>query len=91
SWPCVPVRDMLEDIGTPEVFRGFSIGIYNKRGVVCKAPRDGGAQEWSLAEKLRKYAEACEIEWPKTAATLRQVAAGYEEEARREDAQAELD
>jgi len=91
SWPCIPVRDVLEDIGTSEVFRGFSVGIYNKRGVVCKAPKDGGAQEWSLAERLRNYGQACEIEWPKTAAALRQVAAGYEEEARREDAEAGLD
>lgn len=91
SWPCVAVRDALEEIGTDEVFGGFGAGIYNKRGVVCKAPRDGGVQEWALAERLRKYAQACEIEWPKTAATLRQVAAGYEEEARREDAETEID
>jgi hypothetical protein len=29
SWPCIPVRDALEEIGTDEVFSGFGAGIYN--------------------------------------------------------------
>jgi hypothetical protein len=45
SGPCIPVRDALEEIGTDEVFDGFRVGIYNKRGVVSKTLREGGAQE----------------------------------------------
>ena len=91
SWPCIPVRDALEEIGTDEVFSGFSVGIYNKRGAFSRSPREGGAQERDLAEKYRGYADACKIDWPKTAATLRRVALAYDEDARREDAAAELD
>ena len=91
SWPCIPVRDTLEEIGTDEVFEGFGVGIYNKRRVVSKSLREGGAQKRALAEKYRAFADASNVEWPKTAAALRRVAQGYEEDARREDAQAMLD
>jgi hypothetical protein len=87
SWPCVPVRDALEEIGSDEVFEGFSVGIYNKRGVFSKTLKEGGAQERALAEMYRKYADASKFEWTKTAATLRRIAESYEEHARREDAQ----
>ena len=91
SGPCIPVRDAMEEIGTDEVFNGFGVGISNKRGVVRKSLREGGAQERVLAEKYRAFADASKVEWPKTAAALRRVAQGYEEDARREDAQAMLD
>jgi hypothetical protein len=88
---CVAVRDALEEIGTDEVFQGLAVGIYNKRGIVSRTLREGGAQERILAEKYRKFADASKIEWPKTAATLRRIADGYEDDARREDAQAAAD
>ncbi len=91
SWPCIPVRDALEEIGTDDIIGGFCAGIYNKRGLVSKSMREGGAQERALAEKYRKFADACKIEWPRTAAALRRVALGYEEDARREDARVKLD
>jgi hypothetical protein len=90
SWPCVPVRDALEDIGTEDIMGGFSTGIYNKRGLVSKSMRDGGIQERALAEKYRNFADTCRIEWPQTAGALRRIAQGYVEDARREDANAML-
>jgi transcriptional regulator with XRE-family HTH domain len=91
SWPSIPVRDALEEIGTDEVFEGFSVGIYNNRGMVTKSLREGGAQERELAEKYRTFADASKIEWPRTAKELRDIAKGYEEKARREDERASLD
>jgi transcriptional regulator with XRE-family HTH domain len=91
SWPCVPVRDLLEEVGTNELLHGFEIGIFNKRGAYSKSPTEGGAQERDLAEKHRSYARASEVEWPRTAASLRHMAERYEELARREDAEVELD
>lgn len=88
SWPCITVRDAMEEIDTDEVFRGFSIGIYNKRGMHSRSPAEGGDLERALAQKYTEFAEASKIEWPKTAAALRRVAQGYEEDARREDAEA---
>ncbi|HEY7326646.1 MAG TPA: helix-turn-helix transcriptional regulator [Gemmataceae bacterium] len=91
SWPCIPVRDVLEEVGSDEILHGFQIGIFNKRGMYSKSPTEGGAQERALAERYRKYAQASEVEWPRVAASLRRVAEGYEADARREDAAVELD
>ena len=91
SWPCIPVRDVLEEVGTDEILHGLQIGIFNKRGMYSKSPTEGGDQERALAERYKKYAQASEVEWPSVAAALRRVAERYEEEARHEDAAVELD
>jgi hypothetical protein len=91
SWPCVPVRAALEEIGTEEVFEGLYVGVYNKRGTYRKTFREGGAQERALAETYRAFASTSKVKWPKTAAALRRIAQGYEEDARREDTRALLD
>ena len=53
SWPCIPVRDALEEIDTDEVFEGLSAGIYRKRRMHGKTLKEGGSQERELAEKYR--------------------------------------
>lgn len=90
SWPCIAVRDVLEDIESEEMFSGFLSGIYNKRGMVSRSIREGGAQDRALAEEYRKYAESCHVDWPLTAASLRLAAEYYEEDARRADIDSEL-
>ena len=85
SWPCIPVRDVLEDMEAEEIFQGLGAGIYNKRGLYSKSLREGGAQERDLANKYLAFAEASKIEWPKTAAALRRIARSYEEEAREDE------
>jgi hypothetical protein len=90
-WPSEPVRDAMEEIGTDELFSGFSVGIYIKRGMYSKTPTEGGAQERKYAKRYLEFAEASKIEWPRTAAALRRVAQSYEEDARREDAEVLLD
>jgi transcriptional regulator with XRE-family HTH domain len=84
-WPSDAVKDTLEEIGTDDVFDGFRVGLFNKRGMYRKSLDEGGAQERALEKKYRDFADACTIEWPKTAATLRLLADGYEERAKRED------
>ncbi len=42
-------------------------------------------EERVLAKKYLAFADACKVEWPKTAAALRRVAQGYEQDAHRED------
>jgi hypothetical protein len=91
SWPCIPIRDALEEIGTGDVFNGFEVGIFNKRGPYRKSPTEGGEEERDLAKRYRAWADESKIEWPKTAASLYRVAEGYEEQARRADAEALLD
>jgi len=91
SWPCIPIRDALEDVGTEDVFDGFEVGIFNKRAAYNKSLTEGGEQERALAKQYRAWADRSKIEWPKTAASLQRVAEGYEEQAQREDAKSLLD
>ncbi len=89
TWPCIPVRDAIEEFGSEDLADGFEIGIRNKRGAYWKAPDEGGSQEREIAKRYFEWAEASKIEWPKTAAALRRIAEQYEADARREDAEAE--
>lgn len=88
-WPCIPVRDLIEELESEELCEGFVNGRLNKRGVYVKSPMRGGGEEDALAAEYAGYAEACQIEWPRTAEALRSIARRYESHARREDAQAE--
>ncbi|MEQ9618879.1 MAG: helix-turn-helix transcriptional regulator [Deltaproteobacteria bacterium] len=88
SWPCIPVRNIIEEIASEELEEGFEIGIVNKRGTVWRSLIEGGEKERDLAKKYHDYAEICEIKWPRTAATLRAVAKSYEADAHREDERA---
>lgn len=85
AWPCIPIRDVIEDISSADLERGFEIGIFNKRGVVTRSPLVGGDSERQLGERYTSHAEACAIEWPRTASALQRIARHYEEYARRED------
>jgi hypothetical protein len=50
---------------------------------------DGGEQERKLAKQYHGYADACQMRWPRVAATLRRLARGYEADARHMDDQAD--
>jgi transcriptional regulator with XRE-family HTH domain len=89
TWPCIPVRDAIEEFGTDDLADGFEVAIMNKRGAYWKAPDEGGTQERGLAKQFFDWADVLRIEWPKTAASLRRVGERYEAYARREDAEAE--
>ncbi len=82
TWPCIPVRDAIEEFGTDDLADGFEVAIMNKRGAHMKAPDEGGRQERDIAKDFFAWADALHIEWPKTAASLRRVGEMYEAYAR---------
>ncbi|MCK4431368.1 MAG: hypothetical protein KAW19_08690, partial [Candidatus Aminicenantes bacterium] len=88
-WPPEAVCKIIDKIQSNELDSGFSMGIYNKRGAVTKSPFEGGRQERAFAEQFRLYADKWAIRYPKTAAILTKIAEGYENEAKREDKEAE--
>lgn len=89
TWPCVPVRNFLESLSSEVINRNFKIGIFNKRGVTSRSLNEGGHQERVLAKKYHGYAVELVDEWPKTARLLRDVAKGYEDDARGQDEEAQ--
>ena len=89
SWPCIEVRDLIEEIQSPEVEDGFRAGKYNQRGVIMRGK--GGGQEWELATKYHTFADQVRTRWPRTAAILDCLARGYEGEAKDWDERAKRD
>jgi hypothetical protein len=88
TWPCREIREVLEEIQSPEIERGLHTGKMNQRGVTSRSLTEGGKQEWALAKQFRAYAEKIRMEYPRSATVLDGLASSYEHQARREDEQA---
>lgn len=88
TFPALPIRDVLEEAPDERLARGFSIGVHNKRGVTTRGMTEGGQQEYDLADKYAAWAGAAQATHPRTAAALREIAASYREEGRRNDDEA---
>jgi hypothetical protein len=89
-WPCKPVRDLIELVGSGDLEQEFEDCVFNQRGVFSKDPLEGGQQERQLANKYLMNAKSFEDSWLRTAALLRRIASKYSRDARREDLNAEL-
>jgi Helix-turn-helix domain len=90
-WPAEPVRDLLEEIGSPDLESGLQVGRYNSRGITSRGPYDGGDQERALSEQYSEWASATRERWERTSRVLQGLADGYLRDARREDAAAQRD
>jgi len=90
TWPCRAVREIIENIASEELEQGFSIGLYNGRGVTRRSPAAGGGLERGLAERYAGLAMAVSDTYPRTASVLTRIADGYRAEAAREDHDAAL-
>ena len=83
-WPHLTVRNCLESWSSDSIERGMLVERINMRGVTKRLPKDGGKQEWDLANERRNDAKAL-AEWPRTSHMLQQLAEHWEENAKRED------
>ena len=79
-WPCEPVRDAIDDLGSQEIATGMLVGIRNARGATWRG--EGGAQERELAEQYRSWSREVAFEHPFTANMLEQIAADYDHDAK---------
>ena len=87
-WPIEEIRELIEELASTNLESGLTIGVFNLRGVTTRGVYDGGAQEWALAAKYRRWGEAVINRWPRTGRMLMQLADDYERAARREDLEA---
>jgi hypothetical protein len=78
-WPCEAVCEAMEEIASPEIGRGFYIGVHNSRGVTWRG--EGGNQERDLAAKYRTWAERLHFDYPYVGGVLEEIAESYEREA----------
>ncbi len=85
-WPCVPVREVLEEIGSPDIATGMGIGVYNARGVCVRG--EGGAQERELAAKYHTWSQQLAFEYPYVSNLVEQIATKYDRQGIWEDSEA---
>jgi len=90
TWPFAPAREVLDRFGSDDLRRGFSVGVFNKRGVTSRSPCEGGGQERDLASYYRGQAERVQYSHPNVATMLEDIAKDYEHHGKREDDEAGL-
>ncbi len=87
-WPCEAVCEVMEEIASPEIGRGFYIGVFNSRGAYFRD--EGGRQERDLAAKYHSWAERLQYNYPYVGTVLEEIAVSFEREASRYDSEAEI-
>ena len=90
TWPCRPVREVIEKMASKDLEIGLGTGVLNSRGVVTKDPSAGGASERALAERYEGYAAAVRASHPRTAGALRRIEQSYRQDGSREDFRSEI-
>lgn len=84
-WPALEIRELIETVRSEHMEIGFVVGQRNRRGVTTRALRAGGIQERDLASRYYAYSKATALEWPRTSTALKEIAQGYEVEAKMHD------
>jgi hypothetical protein len=87
-WPNEVIREVLEDLGTSELARGISLGLYNSRGAVWRG--EGGGQERALAETYRAWSRQLASQYPFTARMLNDIAGMYDNDAEWHDTRSKV-
>lgn len=91
-WPCEEIRDLVEDIQSPNIIEGMYIGKRNSRGVTSRYLGDGGAQEREIVNQYQSWSENLSITHPFIAQELlAQLARSYQHEAEHWDNQHRLE
>ncbi len=85
AWPCVPVRELLDDPGSERIRNGFVVGVLNNRGMHSREMGTGGSPERSLASQFRASAADMWATFPRAAETLEDIAKSYDRDAKSED------
>ena len=86
-WPARPLRDLIEEIASPDFESGIENGRFNARGVQSRDIAAGGAPERQSANTRREWARRVADECPRTAAMLRRIADNDDVWAQRQDDQ----
>lgn len=90
TWPCIPVRNLVEKLNNKVIDDHIQNEIYNSRGVVTKSIGAGGIQERGLADQYKQMAEKVKGKWPRTGALLESLSRSYNHQAKHEDIDSDL-
>ena len=87
-WPCEAVCQAMDEIASPEIAKGFHVGVHNSRGAHWRG--EGGEQERELAARYRAWAERLHFDYPYIGGVLEGIASSYEREAGWQDSEARI-
>ncbi|MDR1181245.1 MAG: hypothetical protein LBL13_04650 [Bacteroidales bacterium] len=87
--PKIELMQILENINSEIMLKGFRIGLFNNRGVTRRHPFEGGQQERDIASIYSEIARQTKIDYPHVSNVFDQLAIRYTEDALREDEQAQ--
>ena len=88
AWPCKSVCEVMEELASTDIGRGFQNGVVNSRGAHWRG--EGGEQERELAARYRTLAEQLRFEYPYVGAVLEDIAVSYERQASWHDSEAKV-
>ncbi|QGQ26537.1 hypothetical protein F1728_29375 [Gimesia benthica] len=88
-WPPLSICNILEHFNSTSIFKGFTLGIYNSRGVTCRDPLEGGTLERALVNQYSNLATEFKTRFPNLSKAFRELARRFEIDAEREDEEAE--
>lgn len=84
------ICEMIDEIDNKTLNSSYHARIYNRLGSTVRGPFDGGDIEWNKSKRFTNIAEELQVEFPVTAKIYSSLAAVYEEEAKRQDTEAEI-
>lgn len=90
-WPERKIFQVIEDINTEELKEGYSVGMWNKRGVTTRGAFDGGGIEHERAEYFGELASELVFDYPNVSEVFRRLQDDYGRLGNRHDEMAERD
>jgi hypothetical protein len=91
NWPPNEICEILETVNTKSILNNFSSALFNKRGSSTRGPFDGGAIEKGHAKYFYELSDKIKLTFPKISTLFKQLAMGYEYDAKQQDERAERD
>lgn len=78
TWPSREICEVMEDIRSSHIAKGFIMGVINSRGAFWYS---GGKEERKISAKYRQMSETIKFEYPYVVSILEEIAKTYDFEA----------
>lgn len=88
NWPARTIFQVIEDINTEQLKKGYSNGMFNKGGVTIRGAFDGGCIERDRAEYFGELASSLMCDYPNVAEIFQGLQDAYQALANRYDEEA---
>ena len=88
NWPARTIFQVIEDINTEQLKKGYSNGMFNKGGVTIRGAFDGGGIERDRAEYFGELASSLMCDYPNVAEIFQGLQDAYQALANRYDEEA---